>query len=291
MKKYLIITLCTISSLNSMEQQIVTREPREWNAPLYAKGNKVQFESALAFLKKNNINIKNKRILDVGCGTGDIAAVLTETAATVHGVDASKNMIQYATNKYGNVHDNLSFEQSFAEDFITKDKKYDLATTFFCFHWLSDKKQALTQISQSLTENGELFGIFPTVNDPHPARFTIGTQMVTELYPNDSLSVKLGRSEPTLEELKIMLTETGFEIITCELQTHNVILPDRQAVEDFQRPVVMSRPFIQKMSLQEAENFFTEFINRTISLYPQTEDGQLIEEVTTRIVHARKITK
>lgn len=289
MKKYMFTALCLINILYGMEEKpLTTRTPREWDAELYAKGNRVQFESALNFLKKNNITLKNKHVLDVGCGTGDISAVLTETAAIVHGFDASKNMVDYAAEKYKNIN-NLSFEQSFAESFTTKNKTYDLATAFFCFHWLFDKKQALTQISQSLKSNSELFGTFPTLDDPRPARFTIGTQLIEELPSSyKSLSAKLDRSEPTLEELHSMLSDAGFEIITSELQINDVILPNRKDVEDFQRPVFMSRPFIKEMSVEQAEAFFTRFIDLAIPTMKKTEDGQLIEEVTTRVVYARK---
>ena len=286
MKKYMIIALCTITTVSGMEQQVIKREPREWDAELYAKGNKVQYESAFNFLKKNNITINNKHILDVGCGTGEISATLAQQACSVHGFDASKNMVQYAQQKH--LHNNLSFEQSFAENF-SSEKQYDLATIFFCFHWLFDKQQALKQISQHIKLNGELFGTFPASDDPHPARFTIATQMITELYPDCSLTEKLDRSEPTLQELHEILADVGFAIITSEQQTSNVILPDRKALEDFQRPVAMSRPFLQQMSLEERENFFTEFINRSISIMETTEDNKLIEKVTTRIIHARKV--
>jgi ubiquinone/menaquinone biosynthesis C-methylase UbiE len=274
-----------------MEQSLIShkiqRTPQEWNADLYAKGNKVQYESALHFLQHNKINLDHKHILDVGCGTGDISVFMATKAALVHGLDASKNMVEYSTEKYKHIN-NLSFEQSFAENFTSQNKTYDLATIFFCFHWLFDKRQALTQISQSLTAHGTLFGTFPTLDDQKLQRFIIAKQMLTELYPHHSLSEKLDRSESTLEELKIMLAETGFEIITCELQTNEVILPNREAFEDFQRPVAMSRPFIKEMSSEKAEAFFQEFITRVIPTMQQTEDGQLIEEMTTRIIHARK---
>jgi ubiquinone/menaquinone biosynthesis C-methylase UbiE len=287
-KKYIIIALCMINSLSGIEKKITTAAC-EWDAQLYANGNKVQYESAISFLKKNNINIDNQNILDIGCGTGDISAFLAQTAACVHGFDASNNMIQYAIAKYGNGANTLTFEQSFAENFSSQGKLYDLATAFFCFHWFSDKQQALQQISESLKVNGELLATFPTSDDPHPPRFLIGIEMIKQLYPHISLTQKLGRSEPTLQELETMLADTGFEIITCELQTNHVILPDRKAYEDFQRPVVMSRPFIQDMPPEEREAFLTEFINRVIPTFKKTTTNELIEEVTIRIVHARKV--
>lgn len=287
MKKKLIFGLCIIQSLYSIS------ETREWDAHLYAKGNKVQYEAALNFLQQNNINITNKQILDCGCGTGDTSATLAQYAAHVHGFDASKNMIDYAFTQYNNI-PNLTFEHNSAEKF-TSEKLYDLAIGFFCFHWFSDKQQALKQISQSLKENGELFFTVQIKGDPRGRRFDIRTEMVAELYPHlsssECMQEKLGRSEPTLEEIKIMLNNAGFKIISCDLQTSYVILPDRQAIEDYQRPVIMSRPFIQEMSLEKREEFFSQFIDRIMPTFEKTDNNQFIADVTIRIIHVRKTKK
>src|SRR5258708_32116264 len=91
MKKHTIIALCIITSLNGMEQSLITkpqREPREWDAQAYDEGNIFQTKAFLHFLEKNKIETENKIILDVGCGTGTIAANLAEKAIYVHGIDA-----------------------------------------------------------------------------------------------------------------------------------------------------------------------------------------------------------
>ena len=42
----------------------------------------------------------SERILDVGCGTGHLTAEIAEHGATVHGVDASAEMIDSAREQY-----------------------------------------------------------------------------------------------------------------------------------------------------------------------------------------------
>src|SRR5690606_31544086 len=131
-KKYIIAgCLSIILFLHCIEQDNQT--PREWNAAEYAQENALQYKSALYFLAHNNIHIKNKRILDVACGTGEISAFLAQQAELVDGFDASNNMIEWAQNHIISEKNNISFTQSCVEDFYT-DKQYDLATMFFCFH-------------------------------------------------------------------------------------------------------------------------------------------------------------
>src|SRR5438445_6702575 len=95
MKKYIIVTLCTISPLlYSMEEPTV--QTRTWDAQAYDQGSQLQATAFLHFINKNNINVKNKTILDVGCGTGRNTAQFAEEATHIHGIDANKDLINYA---------------------------------------------------------------------------------------------------------------------------------------------------------------------------------------------------
>src|SRR5436190_1781220 len=102
MQKYILISLYSILSLNGMEEKTI-REPREWNAQDYAKGNSFQERASLGFLKESNIDLSDKDIIDAGCGTGNISAIMAQKAKSVHGFDASANMINYARTTYGNI--------------------------------------------------------------------------------------------------------------------------------------------------------------------------------------------
>src|SRR5438445_8968339 len=166
MKKYMIIALCAINTISSMEKQIVTREPREWDAQAYEDGNTLQTKSCLHLLTTNNINIVDKTIFSVGCGTGKIESTLAEKAKHIHGFDASQNMIDFAQNKYGHIK-NLSFEHCFAEDFQPK-KLRQLAIASYSIHWFENKKQYLQRINDSLELHGKLFGTISTSDNPKP---------------------------------------------------------------------------------------------------------------------------
>jgi len=283
MKKHIFILLVSTLSLHGTHQQ-------EWNAQSYAQGNKLQHESALNFLSQNNISASNKCILDVGCGTGNISAFLATDALHVHAIDASENMINYAKNTYGSVHQNLSFQQSFIEDFRVYNV-YDLAVSFFAFQWFNDQQQALINIAYCLKKDGELLATISTQEDPTPHRMTIGLRLIAEFFPESqqqSTAEKLGRKRPSRTEVEAMLEKVGFEIITCDAQSTRIIFANRKEIEDFNRPVIMSRPFIQAASEELREAFFNRYIDEILPGYEKTENNEFIEDVTLTIIHARK---
>ena len=139
MKIYIITGLCVLSNLNGMEEEQpggitrkpafhslneiqpqltlqnfskIKREPREWDAQVYDESCKTQTEAFLEFLSSNKINIHNKTVLDIGCGTGKIAEKLAKQATHVHAFDASENMINLAKKQYDHL-SNISFEHCF----------------------------------------------------------------------------------------------------------------------------------------------------------------------------------
>ena len=74
---------------------------------------------------------ENKKILDVGCGTGTHAAIISEKSNFVHGIDISEDMINVAKNKYLAL-ENIDFIKSSVEAYLSKTKiKYDAVICMF----------------------------------------------------------------------------------------------------------------------------------------------------------------
>lgn len=125
-----------------------------WNADLY-DGNH-------SFVSKYGSNLmellaptKGEQILDVGCGTGDLANQIREHGARVTGIDQSENMIRQAINKYPGI------------TFIAKDilelndqNAFDAVFSNAVLHWVKYPKQALQRIYNSLTSGGRFVAEF-----------------------------------------------------------------------------------------------------------------------------------
>jgi len=292
--KHSILLLCAFSIMHGMEEHSITttREPREWDAKAYAQGNGIQEMAALQFLQESMLSFENKKVLDVGCGTGNISAKIATSAQHVHGIDASNNMFEYAQQTYGTI-PNLSFEHSFAEDF-TPQTRYNIATTFFCLHWIKNKRAALEKINNALEIGGDFFGTIRTTSDPkEPLSLTVALESITELQPTYSSITNSTEAVDTSsltddDEFKLMLTENGFKIVSYEQKTVNYILNNKNDLITHKRPTIMSRPIIKAMSEISRESFFTQYIDLDLTKLTKNEDGHYIFPLHTTIFHARK---
>ena len=81
---------------------------------------------------------KGKNVLDIACGTGYGAKILSEVAGKVVGVDRDRNAINYALKHYKV--QNLSFVCASVEEFHIGKGKYDVIVCFETLEHLDDDK-------------------------------------------------------------------------------------------------------------------------------------------------------
>jgi trans-aconitate 2-methyltransferase len=94
----------------------------------------------------------SERVLDVGCGDGRITAEIARRVPQggVIGVDASRNMIELASQKRG---PNLRFEVADARS-LPFSHEFDLVVSFNALHWIHEQDLALASIHKSLKPGG-----------------------------------------------------------------------------------------------------------------------------------------
>ncbi len=90
-----------------------------------------------------------ERILDVGCGTGQLASKMTEAGAEVLGIDASPAMIAQARQNFPK----LRFQLTDAALFRTE-QKFDAAFSNAALHWMLDPDPVAEAISLALKPGG-----------------------------------------------------------------------------------------------------------------------------------------
>ncbi|MDP8101996.1 class I SAM-dependent methyltransferase [Phocoenobacter atlanticus] len=106
-------------------------------------------------------NLKNKRILDLGCGTGEhLHYYLRQGANYVSGVDLSQSMLNQAQQNFAKNKINptayklhcLAMEQLKQLD----EGNFDLITSSFAFHYIENFPQLLQDIKTKLNLKGSL---------------------------------------------------------------------------------------------------------------------------------------
>ncbi|SFS52846.1 class I SAM-dependent methyltransferase [Halostagnicola kamekurae] len=89
------------------------------------------------------------RVLDVGCGTGQLSAEIASRGAGVVGIDTSEAMIERARSS----HSNCSFVRADATEFDL-DEPFDAVFSNAALHWISDQDAALESIRNALRPGG-----------------------------------------------------------------------------------------------------------------------------------------
>ena len=102
-------------------------------------------------------NVKGKKILDLGCGTGIYAKLLTKKGAKVKGFDISPKMIDIAKKE----NPNLDLKVGSANKIPFNDK-FDIVLASLIVHYLEDWNRMFQEIRRVLKPNGIL--VFSTGN-------------------------------------------------------------------------------------------------------------------------------
>ena len=125
-----------------------------WNPDLYDRKHDFVTQYGTGILEILNPQVGEK-ILDVGCGTGDLTWQISQAGAEVRGIDASEEMILKARAKYPQ----LSFE---CVDITRLEQKevYDAVFSNAVFHWIKDQELALEKVFACLKSGGRFVAEF-----------------------------------------------------------------------------------------------------------------------------------
>ena len=143
-------------------------------------------------------DLRGRRVLDVGCGTGTVAAWLAEhAAARVWGVDASPEMLDVAQQK---VPAGVGLKEGRAEALPFRNGWFERVVMMLVLHHV-DRRRALAEVQRVLGEGGRLvIGTFA------PAQFD--DYYLARFFPSIP-AVDRARFE-TPEQLTALLHDAGF---------------------------------------------------------------------------------
>lgn len=90
-------------------------------------------------------------ILDVGCGTGDLAAQIADSGASATGIDLSEEMIKQAEEKYPEINFLVTSVTEYSNPF-----HYDAIFSNATLHWVLEKEKAVEKMFANLKKGGRL---------------------------------------------------------------------------------------------------------------------------------------
>ncbi|MFC7678062.1 class I SAM-dependent methyltransferase [Paenibacillus sp. GCM10028914] len=98
---------------------------------------------------------QGERILDLGCGTGDLASEIAASGAIVVGMDFSEEMISTAKEKYPEI----TFLTGNGENFTT-DTVFDAVFSNAALHWMTNAAEVASSVYRALKPGGRFIAEF-----------------------------------------------------------------------------------------------------------------------------------
>jgi 2-polyprenyl-3-methyl-5-hydroxy-6-metoxy-1,4-benzoquinol methylase len=101
-----------------------------------------------------NIPKNCSRILDVGCGTGELTRKLVLFGREITGIDISENMLHEAEKR--NYDEKIKYMKTTAEDYLEgTDRQFDIIISIAALHHMNEER-ILKIMKNKLTENGKI---------------------------------------------------------------------------------------------------------------------------------------
>jgi ubiquinone/menaquinone biosynthesis C-methylase UbiE len=93
---------------------------------------------------------KNKKVLDLGCGSGILSNKIRAWEGNVIGVDIAEEMIKIAKQTYPKIR----FTIANAQNLPFKNNEYDIVASSLVMHYFQDLNSVFTEVSRVLVDNG-----------------------------------------------------------------------------------------------------------------------------------------
>lgn len=151
----------------------------------------------------------DEKILDLGCGTGDLTQEISSRGALVVGVDASPRMISRASEKYPD----LRFEVSDAR-VLNEFSGFDAVFSNAVLHWIKEARQVISALRFALNPGGRFVAELGGRGNVRTIESALEEALAERGISAD------GRNPwyfPSLAEYAALLEEGGFEVTYATL--------------------------------------------------------------------------
>jgi trans-aconitate methyltransferase len=251
-------------------------QPQNWNAEQYQE--EAYFVSQLANSVLQLLAPQSgEKILDLGCGDGELTLQIQNYNCDVYGVDSSVNMIKLAQKKGLNAKflaaENLNYQQEF-----------DAVFSNAVLHWISDINNVVNRVYLALKPDGRFIGEFG------------GQGNIQSLINAMSKTFKefpaFGEFRnpwyfPSVEEFEQVLKNAGFTVDYLELISRPT--PLQSGIESWLE--IFADGITSHLTLEAKKQFIAEVV-KTLKpiIYSQTE-GWIADYVRIRFKASKNYSK
>jgi trans-aconitate methyltransferase len=192
------------------QQSAVAAAPgKKWDPNFYETKHAVVFKAA-ADLVDLLAPVADERILDLGCGTGQLTAEIARRGAKVIGIDASQDMIDQAQKNFPDIW----FELGDATEFKTT-HPFDAVFSNAVLHWIKRPADAIERIWDALRPGGRFVAEFG--GKGNIAQIVKGAQDTLTAMGRLALADDTPWYFPSVGEYASLLEEQGFDVTFAQL--------------------------------------------------------------------------
>lgn len=179
-----------------------------WNANLYDRKH-----SFVSHFGEDLVELlapqKDEKILDLGCGTGDLASRLDQMGIKILGIDKSENMVRQAQIKYPGIPFQVQDAMTLSDE-----NEFDAVFSNATLHWVKSPKQALQGIYNALTSGGRFVAEFGGKGN---------VQIITDeiIHQLGVFGVEFKQEQfpwyyPSIGEYSTLMEQVGFRVIFAQ---------------------------------------------------------------------------
>jgi SAM-dependent methyltransferase len=212
----------------SNPDEVAAHEHATWQSAAESYASNISPLTALAgqpeILKEGGRISSTDRVLELGCGPGDLTRQLADMAQSVAAIDFSENMIDIAKVRYPD----LSFEVADAERLPYEDESFDVVISNYTAHHFARPQIVFEEARRVLNSSGRLAVVMP-IQTEQMSFATVMNAIFEEIPPEESPGGPLLNSTMP-EELTRVLEAAGFNDVGGEKRLKPTRLPTADVI-------------------------------------------------------------
>ncbi len=238
----------------------------------------------IAMLKLNG----TERVLDIGCGVGNITAMLAEKLPRGYatGIDSSREMVAQAQNNYPvSTFLNLSFRVMDASSLIF-DNEFDAVFSNATLHWVKDHKPVLKGITRALRPGGKVILQMGGKGNATGILATIDTLMSRPQWSQYFKNFAFPYGFYGIEEYRKWLKQAGLCETRVDLVPKDMTHENNTKLASWVRTTWL--PYTQALPVELREPFIGELVTEYINTHPRDATGLFHVKMSRLEVEAYK---
>lgn len=236
-----------------------------WNPDVYNQFKDIRFKPFYD-LAELITDEKEMKAVDLGCGTGEQTAILTEKLpnAVFTGIDSSPEMLEKSkTLENGRLH----FRISTTEEMLDADENWDLIFSNAALQWSDNHQELFPKLISKLKSGGQL-----AVQMPYQPGNTLN-KILFELALDEPFRTQLNDwNRPsavlTIDEYAQILFDNGIEDLNLSQKVYPIIAENHDTLFNFISGSALI-PYLERLDEEQQKAFTSEFKQRIEKNFPK----------------------